>query len=38
MTKIPQVFHAEDLQILLDFVIASSHFETIVSFFAKYVE
>ena len=29
MTKIPQVFHAEDLQLLLDFAIASSHFEII---------
>ena len=27
MTKIPRVFHAEDLQLLLDFVIASSHFD-----------
>ena len=27
MTKIPRVFHAEDLQLLLDFVIASSQFE-----------
>ena len=25
MTKIPRVFHSEDLQILLDFVIANSH-------------
>ena len=28
MTKIPRIFHAEDLKILLDFVIANSHFES----------